>query len=520
MTQDATSAVADSELQRALDELEASRERVYYDADADASVRAGYYEAIDESESPEQLFVSLGARIEHTHEPRPSYKPAERVYPWVDLHPDGRLRSIYSGKPFEAEKFIRADAEIAQERSARLQELTRREPTLGPREFEAAFDALERELPFNCEHVVPQSWFSKREPMRGDLHHLFACESRCNSVRGNTPYVDFPAAEAKVVSDCGRSELPGFEPAAGKGPVARATLYFLLRYPGQIGDEARELQRERVSLLLEWHRANQVEEYERHRNAAIAELQGNRNPLIDHPEWADRIDFDAGFDDSGAAVAAHAAASRRAVPDPRPGSQPGSLAATAQDLLVVGDRVALGPLRRDLASSYARWINQLDTRFNMLRVGIATADSEIAWVEETTKAAAEREPTVVAFTVYDRRDLAPVGTGMLFRVSHVHESAMLGLGLGERRGQGLGTEATRLMLDWAFNVLGLEYVSLETLPSNTAAIRAYERAGFTRIGVRHSAVMTGGQRHDVVLMEAIKADFSGSRLLPTDPGQK
>jgi endonuclease G len=86
---------------------------------------------------------------------------------------------------------------------------------------------------------------------------------------------------------------------AGKGPVARATLYFLLRYPGQIGDEARELQRERVSLLLEWHGANPVAEYERHRNAAIAELQGNRNPLIDHSEWAERVDFEASFGGRG-----------------------------------------------------------------------------------------------------------------------------------------------------------------------------------------------------------------------------
>ena len=70
--------------------------------------------------------------------------------------------------------------------------------------------------------------------------------------------------------------------------MARATLYFLLRYPGLIGDKARELQRERVGLLLDWHRANPVKEYERHRNAAIGELQGNRNPLIDHAEWAER----------------------------------------------------------------------------------------------------------------------------------------------------------------------------------------------------------------------------------------
>jgi hypothetical protein len=107
------------------------------------------------------------------------------------------------------------------------------------------------------------------------------------------PIPEFPDAQERLMSDCGRSEAPGFEPAAGKGPVARATLYFLLRYLGQIGDEARELQRERVGLLLDWHRGNPVEEYERHRNAAIAELQGNRNPLIDHPQWAERIDFEA-----------------------------------------------------------------------------------------------------------------------------------------------------------------------------------------------------------------------------------
>jgi len=43
--------------------------------------------------------------------------------------------------------------------------------------------------------------------------------------------------------------------------------------------------------LLAWHEGDPVGEYERHRNLAIAELQGNRNPLIDHGDWARRIDF-------------------------------------------------------------------------------------------------------------------------------------------------------------------------------------------------------------------------------------
>ena len=91
----------------------------------------------------------------------------------------------------DPEQLIRADAEIELRRRERLHALLVSASALGPREFEAAFDALEAELPFNCEHVVPQSWFAKHEPMRGDLHHLFACEPRCNSFRGNTPYADF-----------------------------------------------------------------------------------------------------------------------------------------------------------------------------------------------------------------------------------------------------------------------------------------------------------------------------------------
>ena len=280
---------------RALDAVAASRERVYLDADADARSREAYYADVDPDAHARELAVALTALLDATHVPHCAYKPAELVYPWVDLHPDRRLRSIYSGDPFEPEELIRADADIARQRAARVHELLLRDTTVGPREFDRAFDALEAELPFNCEHIVPQSWFGKREPMRGDLHHLFACESRCNSFRGNTPYTEFPVVERNVMSACGRREPDGFEPAAGKGAVARATLYFVLRYPRQVGDEVRELQRDRVALLLRWHDTEPVGEYERHRNAAIAQLQGNRNPLVDHPEWARRIDFGAGF---------------------------------------------------------------------------------------------------------------------------------------------------------------------------------------------------------------------------------
>jgi endonuclease I len=48
-------------------------------------------------------------------------------------------------------------------------------------------------------------------------------------------------------------------------------------------------------VLLDWHGQFPPGDYERHRNAAVFARQGNRNPLIDHPEWAANTDFTAGL---------------------------------------------------------------------------------------------------------------------------------------------------------------------------------------------------------------------------------
>jgi RimJ/RimL family protein N-acetyltransferase len=133
-------------------------------------------------------------------------------------------------------------------------------------------------------------------------------------------------------------------------------------------------------------------------------------------------------------------------------------------------------------------------------------------VDDSNKEGAGREPKTVEFTVYDRSDAAPVGTAGLFGIEHVHGLARFGIAIGERRGQGLGTEATRLVLDYGFHVLQLRNVLLEVLDWNLAGLTAYERAGFRRIGVRRRAVLSRGRRADLVIMDAVPEDFSASVL--------
>jgi diamine N-acetyltransferase len=68
------------------------------------------------------------------------------------------------------------------------------------------------------------------------------------------------------------------------------------------------------------------------------------------------------------------------------------------------------------------------------------------------------------------------------------------------------------VLDFAFHVLQLRNVLLETLEWNAAGLAAYERAGFRRIGVRRGARISRGQPTDVVLMDAVPQDFGASVL--------
>ena len=305
----------------------AARARKYYDEAADERARTHYYRDLPRTGTRAARFARLSELLKRTHRPQPAYQPSQHVYPWVDLQPSGKIHSLYSGRSVTAEELIRADAEIDRLRAQLTTQLAaevrgllgtlaaRETPGVGQSGWDDQSSvrdadvsdvfllvgaAVEAALPYNCEHVVPQSWFGRREPMRGDLHHLFACDSRCNSFRGNTPYFDFPdfggLVDANVIrNDCGKKDGNQFEPVAGKGAAARATLYFLLRYPGHINRVPGEYDEARLKTILAWHDSEPVTQYERHRNMAIVEKQGTRNPLIDFPEWAAKIDFERGL---------------------------------------------------------------------------------------------------------------------------------------------------------------------------------------------------------------------------------
>jgi RimJ/RimL family protein N-acetyltransferase len=172
--------------------------------------------------------------------------------------------------------------------------------------------------------------------------------------------------------------------------------------------------------------------------------------------------------------------------------------------LATGDRVGLGPLRRELLPDYTRWVNEPAVREGTGPMGFHTEETELAWYERASTASAERAPAQAHFTIHDLGDDAPVGTTGLFDINYAHGTATYGILIGERRGQGLGTDATRVVVRWAFEVLGLHNVMLGVLPWNEQAIAAYRTAGFEDLGLRRRAVWSRGERIDEVLMQAVR----------------
>ncbi len=159
---------------------------------------------------------------------------------------------------------------------------------------------------WNREHTWAKSMgnFGTSTGPGTDIHHLRPTDVTVNSKRGNL-YFDNGGSEYVDNSRYnGGSEATGckydgdsWEPRDEvKGDVARMLFYMAVRY--EAGDKV-DLELDeyssssgkhgKLSTLLEWHKQDPVNQWELDRNERIYNIQGNRNPFINHPEYVDAI---------------------------------------------------------------------------------------------------------------------------------------------------------------------------------------------------------------------------------------
>ena len=147
-----------------------------------------------------------------------------------------------------------------------------------------------------------------------DLHHLRPASTAYNSSRGNTPYGVVSNYGTRMGdTDC-YSDGSNFEPADYiKGDVARVLMYTYMHYSSEVGGTSTKTGALSITnivnknsnqaawdLLMDWNESDPVDYQEMIRNNKCAQLLGNYNPFIDHPEfarmiWDDSSSYQAGL---------------------------------------------------------------------------------------------------------------------------------------------------------------------------------------------------------------------------------
>jgi len=161
---------------------------------------------------------------------------------------------------------------------------------------------------WNREHVWAKSHGFPNDSQRGytDIHHLRPADKTVNSARGNKGFDEGGVPNSESPENY--ADTNSWQPlAAVRGDVARMLFYMDVRYdtgtdntnmPDLVLVDLEETTAETINgiathsklcTLVKWNYDDPVDSFERKRNDAIYQYQGNRNPFIDHNEWVDVI---------------------------------------------------------------------------------------------------------------------------------------------------------------------------------------------------------------------------------------
>jgi RimJ/RimL family protein N-acetyltransferase len=169
--------------------------------------------------------------------------------------------------------------------------------------------------------------------------------------------------------------------------------------------------------------------------------------------------------------------------------------------MLLGNKVCLGPLLRTDGPIIFGWRNTLD----VMRLDWCYRPSDQTGFEEWFNGVG-RDPSRVVFAIRRKADMEFVGYIQVVNINSAFRSGELGIMMGNEthRGQGYGSEALRLCVDFAWQELNLQRLSLALVGDNPAALHVYLNSGFEREGVLRRAVYSRGEFKDVTLMALLR----------------
>jgi RimJ/RimL family protein N-acetyltransferase len=168
--------------------------------------------------------------------------------------------------------------------------------------------------------------------------------------------------------------------------------------------------------------------------------------------------------------------------------------------MLIGKLISLGPVIPADFPALFRWGNDVDSaRVNEV-YRPSDWNSHQEWWSNIGK-----DPSRVVFAIRKQGSNNIIGYVQIMNISGIHQSAHLGVRIGEAsdRGHGYGREATGLAIDYCWNHLNIGRIGLTVFKTHERALKVYSSLGFETEGVLRRAFFIDGQWVDVVLMSML-----------------
>ena len=171
-------------------------------------------------------------------------------------------------------------------------------------------------------------------------------------------------------------------------------------------------------------------------------------------------------------------------------------------------RLAFLDLEKDLAE-WAKW--DRDSEYQQLLdwgpANLYHTKQVREWVEKEIE-------RMYLFSIHTLADDKIIGSLDLGGINWTARDAWLGVGIGERDywGKGYGSDAINILLQFAFQELNLNRVTLNVFEYNERAIHAYEKIGFQHEGRQRQVLNRFDRRWDLIYMGILRSEWETLHL--------
>jgi RimJ/RimL family protein N-acetyltransferase len=174
---------------------------------------------------------------------------------------------------------------------------------------------------------------------------------------------------------------------------------------------------------------------------------------------------------------------------------------------LVGEKIYLRPVEPTDAGILVACNNDPEVRASFFTHTPTNLHQQVKHAEGLYQAGSDYIPFVIC--PRDEEDGRGIGITAFHRVDLVSHAAVYSIRICDagQWGKGYGSEVTRLMLKYAFDVLNLHRVHLHVWTENARGIKAYQKAGFVLEGRLREAMMHDGKYCDFHVMGILEAEW-------------